>query len=151
MSGAPPGQRDYSFLHLSQHALARFVERFAAEPATAARELRRALARTRRLGRNPMNGAIAVLALYRSQVLVAIVQETTCSTRDERGGCGAHRARAAQRTRTVRPRQWTAPLTKKRYKARAMQQITGSATSGKNNAFTGRNRNHARPGQSAAY
>src|SRR5262249_53896052 len=57
-----------------------FVERFAAGPEAAADELRRVLSRTRRLGRNPENGAIAVLAVYRSRALVAIVQETTCLT-----------------------------------------------------------------------
>ena len=57
----PPGQRDYSAVHLSRHAVERFVERFSAEPDAAAGELRRALARTRRLGRNPESGAIAVL------------------------------------------------------------------------------------------
>lgn len=56
------------------------MERFAAQPATAAEELRRALARTRRLGRNPENGAIAVLALYRDRALVAIVQQSACLT-----------------------------------------------------------------------
>ena len=78
---APPrGQRDYSTVRLSRHALERFVERFAAEPGVAASEIRGALARTRRLGRNPQNGAIAVLGLYRNQVLVAIVQKATCMT-----------------------------------------------------------------------
>ena len=76
----PPGQRDYSSVRLSRHALERFVERFAAEPEIAADEFRRVLARTRRLGRNPENGAIAVLAIYRDQVLVAIVQQATCLT-----------------------------------------------------------------------
>jgi hypothetical protein len=76
----PPGQRDYSTVRLSRHALERFVERFAAEPEAAPDELRRALSRTRRLGRNPENGAIAVLAVHRSRVLVAILQETTCLT-----------------------------------------------------------------------
>ena len=76
----PPGQRDYSTVRLSRHARDRFVERFAADPADASSEFRSALARTRRLGRNPENGAIAVLALYRNQVLVAIVQSTTCLT-----------------------------------------------------------------------
>jgi len=76
----PPGQRDYSTVRLSRHALERFVERFAAGPEAAPDELRRALSRTRRLGRNPENGAIAVLAVYRSRALVAIVQETTCLT-----------------------------------------------------------------------
>ena len=76
----PPGQRDYSTVRLSRHALERFVERFAAEPEAAPDELRLALSRTRRLGRNPENGAIAVLAIYRDRVLVAIVQEATCLT-----------------------------------------------------------------------
>jgi hypothetical protein len=76
----PPGQRDYSTVRLSRHALERFVERFGAEPDAAPDELRRALSRTRRLGRNPENGAIAVLAIHRARVLVAIVQETTCLT-----------------------------------------------------------------------
>ncbi len=76
----PPGQRDYSTVWLSRHALERFVERFAAEPEAAPDELRRALARTRRLGRNPESGAIAVLAVHRARALVAILQETTCLT-----------------------------------------------------------------------
>jgi hypothetical protein len=77
---APPGQRDYSSVRLSRHALERFVERFAAEPDSAPDEFRRVLARTRRLGRNPENGAIAVLGIYRNQVLVAILQQATCLT-----------------------------------------------------------------------
>jgi hypothetical protein len=76
----PPGQRDYSTVRLSRHALERFVERFGAEPEAAPDELRRVLCRTRRLGRNPENGAIAVLAIHRSRALVAILQETTCLT-----------------------------------------------------------------------
>jgi hypothetical protein len=76
----PPGQRDYSTVRPSRHALERFVERFGAEPEAAPDELRRALSRTRRLGRNPENGAIAVLAIYRARALVAILQETTCLT-----------------------------------------------------------------------
>lgn len=76
----PPGQRDYSTVHLSRHALERFVERFSAEPDAAAGELRQALARTRRLGRNPENGAIAVLAIHRGRVLVAILHEANCLT-----------------------------------------------------------------------
>ncbi|MHB1558028.1 MAG: hypothetical protein ACYC61_11240 [Isosphaeraceae bacterium] len=76
----PPGQRDYSNVRLTRHAVERFVERFAARPESAADELRTALARTRRLGRNPENGAIAVLALHRSRVMVAIVQEAACLT-----------------------------------------------------------------------
>lgn len=77
---APPGQRDYSSVRLSRHALERFIERFAAAPETADDELRRALSRTRQLGRNPENGAIAVLTVYRSRALVAILQEATCLT-----------------------------------------------------------------------
>jgi hypothetical protein len=78
---APPaGQRDYSSVRLTTHALERFVERFAVEPELAAQEFRCVLARTRRLGRNPGSGAIAVVGLYRKQVLVAIVQEATCLT-----------------------------------------------------------------------
>jgi hypothetical protein len=80
MAGVPHGQRDYSSVRLSQHALERFVERFGAEAPTAAEEFRRVLARTRRLGRNRDNGAIAVLALFRERALVAIVQEGACLT-----------------------------------------------------------------------
>lgn len=76
----PPGQRDYSTVRLSRHALERFVERFGAVPESAEDELRRTLSRTRRLGRNPENGAIAVLAVHRARVLVAILQDTTCLT-----------------------------------------------------------------------
>ncbi len=80
MTRVPPGQRDYSSVHLSQHALERFVERFGAEAESAADEFRRVLSRTRRLGRNRENGAIAVLALYRERALVAIVQKGACLT-----------------------------------------------------------------------
>jgi hypothetical protein len=76
----PHGQHDYSSVRLSRHALERFVERFAAEPELAATEIRRALARTRRLGRNPENGAIAVLGVYRERALVAILHQATCLT-----------------------------------------------------------------------
>ena len=76
----PPGLRDYRAARVSRHALERFIERFAVEPANALDEFRGVLARTRRLGRNPENGAIAVLAMYRKQVLVAILQESTCLT-----------------------------------------------------------------------
>jgi hypothetical protein len=74
------GQRDYSAVRLTRHALERVVQRFAAEPNLAATEFRRVLARTRRLGRNPKSGAIAVLGIYRKQVLVAILHQTTCLT-----------------------------------------------------------------------
>ena len=42
--------------------------------------MRAALGRTRRLGRNARNGAIAFLALHEGRVLVAVVQEATCLT-----------------------------------------------------------------------
>jgi hypothetical protein len=80
MRDVPTGQRDYSSVRLTRHALERFVERFTAEPEQAPEELRRALARTRRLGRNPENGAIAVLAIYRDRAVVAILQEASCLT-----------------------------------------------------------------------
>ncbi|HWE34970.1 MAG TPA: hypothetical protein VG406_00240 [Isosphaeraceae bacterium] len=76
----PVGQRDYSRITLSRHALERFAERFGVEPAAAEAELRRALGRTRRLGRNPDNGAVAILANWQDRLLVAILQETTCLT-----------------------------------------------------------------------
>jgi hypothetical protein len=77
---APSGQRDYSAIHLSQHALERFIERFGGAPEEAAPSLRAALGRTRRLGRNPANGAVAVLAVHRDRALVAILQQSTCLT-----------------------------------------------------------------------
>ena len=76
----PPGQRDYSSVRISQHALERFVERFGAEPDSAGELLRTVLARTRRLGRNPENGAIAVLAVHGDRALVAILQDNACLT-----------------------------------------------------------------------
>lgn len=76
----PPGQRDYSGIRISRHAIERFVERFGAEPEEAEEELRASLRRTRRMGRNPSNGAIAVVAIYKERVVVAIIQESTCLT-----------------------------------------------------------------------
>ncbi|WP_435017796.1 hypothetical protein TA3x_005416 [Tundrisphaera sp. TA3] len=76
----PTGQRDYSTARLTRHALERFVERFGGEPDQADPSLRAALTRTRRLGRNPENDAVAVLALHRGRVLVAILNGTTCLT-----------------------------------------------------------------------
>jgi hypothetical protein len=76
----PPGQRDYSMIRLSRHAVERFAERFAACPEQARGDLARALGRTHRLGRNPDNGAIAVLALYQEKVVIAILQEDCCLT-----------------------------------------------------------------------
>jgi hypothetical protein len=76
----PAGQRDYSGVQLTRHALERFVERFGGDPGTAPGSLRSALARTRRLGRNASNGAVAVLAVHRGRALVAVLQETSCLT-----------------------------------------------------------------------
>jgi hypothetical protein len=76
----PPGQRDYRSVRLSQHALERFAERFGVEPELAEESLRNVLARTRRLGRNAENGAIAVLALHGARAVVAILRENTCMT-----------------------------------------------------------------------
>jgi hypothetical protein len=72
--------RDYSSVRVSRHALERFVERFGANPESAEESLRKVLGRTRRLGRNPQNGAIAVLAVHGDRALVAILQESTCLT-----------------------------------------------------------------------
>lgn len=76
----PPGQHDYSDVRLTRHALERFVERFGGKPDEASDLLRTALSRTRRLGRNPDNGAIAALAIHRDRALVALLQESTCLT-----------------------------------------------------------------------
>ena len=76
----PPGQRDYSTVRLSRHALERFVERFGAEPEAAPDDAAARPVPHARLGRNPENGAIAVLAVHRVRALVAIVQEATCLT-----------------------------------------------------------------------
>lgn len=78
MPGA--GQRDHSGVRLSRHALERFVERFGVGPDEAEGRLRTALARTRRLGRNPENGAVAVLAVTGGRVLVALLQGDVCLT-----------------------------------------------------------------------
>ena len=75
-----PGQRDYSAIRLTKHALDRLAERFGELPERAEAALRASLARTRRLGRNPDNGAVAVLAVHRGRVLVAILQDETCLT-----------------------------------------------------------------------
>lgn len=76
----PKGQHDLGTLRLSRHAMDRFVERFHVPAGEAEALLRQALGRTRRLGRNASNGAVAYLALHRQRVLVAIVQERTCLT-----------------------------------------------------------------------
>ncbi len=77
---ARAGQRDHSGARLTRHALGRFVERFGAEVDHAEESLRLALKRTRRIGRNPENGAVAVLAMHGGKVLVAIFQEDACLT-----------------------------------------------------------------------
>lgn len=76
----PRGQRDYSMIRLTRHALDRFCERFGGDEADAEPALRATLSRTRRLGRNSDNGAVAVLAVYRGRALVAILQDTSCLT-----------------------------------------------------------------------
>ena len=76
----PSGQRDYSALRITRHALERFEERFSAESSVAEADLRVALRRTRRLGRNPDSGAVAVLAVHKSRALVAILQDAACLT-----------------------------------------------------------------------
>ncbi len=77
---ARAGQRDLSHSRLSYHAVERFVERFGARADEAEGLLRVALQRTRRLGRNPSNEAVAVLAVHRGKVLVAIFQKSSCLT-----------------------------------------------------------------------
>lgn len=76
----PKGQRDYSGVRITHHARRRFLERFGGPPEAAETDLRAALARTRRIGRNPENQAVAVLASCRDRILVAILQENTCLT-----------------------------------------------------------------------
>ena len=77
---ATAGQRDLSGSRLTYHALGRFVERFGVAADAAEPLLREALKRTRRLGRNPQNDAIAALALHRGKILVAIFQGASCLT-----------------------------------------------------------------------
>ena len=76
----PTGQRDYSGVRLTRHALERFVERFGGAPEEAPVALRAALSRTRRLGRNPANEAVAVLAVHQGRALVAVLQGGACLT-----------------------------------------------------------------------
>lgn len=76
----PKGQRDESGARLTRHALDRLGERFGVEPGEAEATLRGILARTRRLGRNPENGAVALLAVFRSRPIVAILQGDSCLT-----------------------------------------------------------------------
>lgn len=80
----PPGQHDYGSIRLTRHAIERFIERFWQEGAGALESaepaLREALSRSRRLGRNTANGAVAVLALVGDRMLVAILQNDACTT-----------------------------------------------------------------------
>lgn len=76
----PPGQHDYGSARLTRHALERFVERFHVPPVEAEERLREALSRSRRLGRNPENQAIAAMALHAGRVVVAIFQQGACVT-----------------------------------------------------------------------
>ncbi|WP_199756782.1 hypothetical protein [Tautonia sociabilis] len=76
----PKGQRDYSGVRLTRHAIERFVERFHVPVPDAEPALRESLSRTRRLGRNRENGAVAVLGLHRGKMLVAILQDASCLT-----------------------------------------------------------------------
>lgn len=75
-----PGRRDYGAIQLTRHALERFVERFGGTEEEAPAAIRSAIARARRLGRNPENGAVAVLAVHRGRPMVAIVQGASCLT-----------------------------------------------------------------------
>ena len=77
---APKGQRDFGGIRLTRHALERFVERFDVDAAEAEPLLRVALSRTRKLGRNAENDAVAVLAVYRRRPIVAILQGDACLT-----------------------------------------------------------------------
>ncbi len=77
---APKGQRNRSGARLTHHALERFTERFGVPAETAEPVLRQALRRTRRLGTNADNGAVAVLALHAGRVLVAVFQDDACLT-----------------------------------------------------------------------
>ncbi len=76
----PSGQRDYSAVRLTRHAIERFQERFGADPNEADASLREILRRTRRLGRNSENGAVAVLTVYQNRAVVAVLQESACLT-----------------------------------------------------------------------
>jgi hypothetical protein len=75
-----PGQRNYGSIRLSKHAIERFIERFGADPHAAESILRQVLSRTRRLGRNPRNRAIATIANHEGNAIVAILQNDTCIT-----------------------------------------------------------------------
>lgn len=76
----PKGQRDHGDARLTRHALDRLEERFGVEAGEAEATLRAILSRTRRLGRNPENGAVALLAVFRNRPIVAILQGDACLT-----------------------------------------------------------------------
>ena len=76
----PKGQRDYADARLTRHAIERFVERFGVAETDAEPTLRAVLKRTRRLGRNPLNQAVAVLSVVHGRPIVAILQEDACLT-----------------------------------------------------------------------
>ena len=78
----PRGQHDHSGIHLTRHALERFAERFHAgdDASTVEPSLRNALTRTRRLGRNPTSGAVAVVGLVGARMLVASLHNDACTT-----------------------------------------------------------------------
>lgn len=78
------GQRDYSGVRISRHALERYVERFwlgdPADEGGAQTRLRAVISRARRLGRNPANGAVAALCAEGDRMLIAIIQQHVCTT-----------------------------------------------------------------------
>ena len=76
----PKGQRDHSGARPTRHARERLGERFGVAPGEAEATLREILSRTRRLGTNADNGAVALLAVFRSRPIVAILQGDTCLT-----------------------------------------------------------------------
>jgi hypothetical protein len=80
MPSPPAGQHDYSSAILSEHALERFSERFELPAEESESQLRIALKRSRSLGRNQRNSAVAVLAIHKGRPLAAIFQKTTCLT-----------------------------------------------------------------------
>lgn len=76
----PPGLHDYASTKLTEHAKARFIERFQVEPGHAETRLRESLKRARRLGRNAQNGTIAILAIHEQRPFVGLIKNSTCLT-----------------------------------------------------------------------
>lgn len=76
----PKGQRDHGGARLTRHALERLAERFGVAPEQAEATLRAILSRTRRLGTNAENGAVALLAVFRARPIVAILRDDACLT-----------------------------------------------------------------------